>query len=60
MVNKPTKFDISKPSEIARLHKELYNYMKISVNDGTDLEGRIYALDALRELVKKGQIQEVR
>lgn len=49
----PAPFNIDDPEDIKRLHEELYDYMKISVNDGTDMKGRRFALDALKALVEK-------
>ena len=43
----PKPYDLTKPGESKRLVEELISYMKVSVNDGTDHEGRRYALEAL-------------
>ncbi len=51
-MSKPSPFDISKPEEVKRLHRELLAYMKISVHDGTDFAGRQYAFQALKQLVE--------
>ena len=37
-------------SEFKRLVRELRGYMRIYVHDGTDRDGRKYALDALEKL----------
>ena len=43
-------FDFSKEGEFYRFVDELRGYMAVSLNHGTDTEGRKYALDALFEL----------
>jgi hypothetical protein len=60
----PTKFDLTKPEEIKRLYSELLEYMKVSLDancphchktyrEGTDFQGRQFAIEALQELVKR-------
>ena len=47
---KPKPYDLSRPEEIARLFREVQEYMRVSLRDGTDFEGRKHALDALAVL----------
>lgn len=46
----PRPYDLTDPSEIQRLHRELEGYMRVSLKDGTDSEGRAYAFAALVEI----------
>lgn len=46
----PRPYDLSDPAEVARLHDELEGYMRVSLKDGTDTEGRAHAYAALCEL----------
>jgi hypothetical protein len=59
----PQKYELTNPDEIKRLYHELLGYMKVSLNascphchksyrEGTDFNGRQFAIDALEELVK--------
>jgi len=50
----PEPYDLSDPDEVKRLFSELVGYMKVSLNHGTDNEGRKYALEAL-EKVNSGE-----
>lgn len=50
--NPPRPYDLSKPEEFGRLFVELRGYMQVSLKNGTDREGREYALQALKHLVK--------
>ena len=40
-------YDLRDPDEIARLLRELEGYMRVSLRDGTDADGRAHAYDAL-------------
>ncbi len=46
----PRPYDLADPKEMARLHHELEGYMRVSLKDGTDTEGRAFAYAALCEL----------
>jgi len=46
----PRPYNLSDPAEVRRLVCETKGYMRISLNHGTDQEGRKYALLALKEL----------
>ena len=46
----PRPYDLDDPAELARLHHELEGYMRVSLKDGTDTEGRAWAYAALCEL----------
>ena len=48
--NKPRPYDLSRPEEIARLFREVHGYLQTSLHNGTDLDGRRYALDAMAVL----------
>lgn len=48
----PRAYDLTDPVEIRRLHAELRGYMRVSLTDGTDTEGRAHAYAALCELVR--------
>lgn len=50
-MRKAREYDLTKQSEVDRLLYELRSYMKVSITDGTDREGRQYALYALEELL---------
>lgn len=50
----PKPYDLNKKDDIERLIRELKSYMTVSLKDGTDSEGRQYALDALTEIVNGG------
>lgn len=52
-MSQPSAFDLNDPAEIRRLHGELRGYMRVSLNDGTDTEGRAHAYAALCELVRR-------
>lgn len=58
MKMEPRPYDLNDPEEIKRLHRELWGYMRISVEDGTDLTGRQYAFDALTKLVLRDEQKE--
>lgn len=45
------------PPEIRRLHREVLGYLKVSRFDGTDHEGREYAIKALEEIVRGDEAQ---
>lgn len=49
-MKEPSPYHLHNKEEVKRLFKELESYMKVSLNDGTDRMGRVYALDALREI----------
>ena len=49
----PRPFNLDDPAELARLHVELRGYMRVSLKDGTDEEGRAHAYAALCELVRR-------
>lgn len=54
----PRPYDLSNPAELARLHQELEGYMRVSLKDGTDTEGRAHAYEALRELNSRRREEE--
>ena len=62
-MTQPREYDLSKPEEISRLLMEVHGYMKVSLKDGTDHEGRKHAYDAigkLREKVQKRELERAR
>lgn len=48
--NEPRPFNLSQNGELSRLLKALIGYMRVSITNGTDHEGRQFAYDALLEL----------
>lgn len=54
MENDPRPFDLTSPSERARLMSETVGYAHTSLNYGTDIPGRQYAYDALRAALAQG------
>lgn len=46
----PRPYDLSNREEVERLFHELRGYMRVSIKDGTDTEGRAHAYAALCEL----------
>lgn len=48
----PKPFDLADPKERERLLFEVTGYLRVSRNDGTDIDGRRYALEALEEIGK--------
>lgn len=53
---RPRPYDLSDPTELARLLRETLGYAHTSLHakDGTDLTGREYAYFALRDALAKG------
>ncbi len=62
MFNEPREYNLSDPAELKRLYSELLGYMKVSlgsscpychkkIREGTDFEGREFAIKALEKLV---------
>jgi len=47
-MKEPKEYDLEKPEEFQRLIREVLSYMEVSRNNGTDKEGREYAIKALR------------
>ena len=65
MSNEPIKYNLTSADEKTRLYKELLGYMKVSldskcpycrkqIHEGTDFEGRRYAIEALEFLIAIG------
>ena len=56
--NEPRAYDLSDPSERARLLREIEGYLKTSAfyHEGTDREGRIHAACGLRQALREGFI----
>lgn len=54
--NRPRTYDITNTEELERLLHETIGYAQVSLHnrDGTDWEGRQYAVDALRRAFKAG------
>ena len=50
----PQPYDLSQQSEVDRLMFELTGYMQISRNHGSDIDGREYAYQALKEIQDLG------
>ena len=46
----PRPYDLNDAAELARLHDELEGYMRVSLKDGTDTDGRAHAYAALVQL----------
>lgn len=46
----PRPYELEKPEEVERLLRETASYLRVSLNHGTDTEGRRHALTALGEL----------
>ncbi len=53
-MNRPRPYDLSKQREVNRLVRELRGYMQVSIDHGTDTEGRQHALDALNTILDNG------
>jgi hypothetical protein len=55
-VNRPRPFDLSHPDERARLLRETLGYARVSLlnKEGTDLDGREFAHDALKHALMLG------
>lgn len=53
---RPRPYDLSDPDELNRLLSETIGYARVSLykKDGTDLEGRRYAYEALDRAFKAG------
>lgn len=51
---RPRAFDIGNPAERDRLMRETLGYAAVSLHYGTDLRGRVFACDALREALTQG------
>lgn len=49
-MSEPRPYDLQDPAEMIRLHRELEGYMRVSLKDGTDTEGRAHAYAALCEI----------
>ena len=49
-MSEPQPYDLSSYEEFQRLMKETLAYMKVSRNDGTDRDGREYAITALSHI----------
>jgi len=51
-MTKPTKYDMTKPEEIKRWFKEMEGYLKTEnfIKQGTDFDGRCFAMDGFRQL----------
>jgi uncharacterized protein (UPF0212 family) len=65
MNNEPRKYNLTSANEKTRLYEELLGYMKVSlgakcpychkqIHEGTDFEGRQYAIEALEFLIAVG------
>ena len=52
--HRPRAYDLSNPDEVARLLREVTGYMQVSLRQGTDFDGRRFALDALKQLQAGG------
>jgi len=46
-MTEPRPYNLDDPAEVDRLHEELQGYMRVSLTDGTDTEGRAHAYAAL-------------
>lgn len=58
----PRPYDLNDPAEVARLHDELESYMRVSLKDGTDTEGRAHAYAALCQINRdrrRGKVETV-
>lgn len=49
----PRPYDLKSHAEFRRLLRELAGYMRVSLEDGTDYTGRLFALAALKELIAR-------
>ena len=56
--NRPRAYDLENEDEINRLLSELEGYMRVSLREGTDTEGRHFALAALVEINKQNPLRE--
>ncbi len=56
----PRPYDLGDPAELARLHNELEGYMRVSLKDGTDTEGRAHAYAALCALNRGWTVPHVK
>jgi len=57
-MTEPRPYNLADPAEVDRLHHELQGYMRVSLQDGTDTEGREQDLlrgmgQAFRQAVRK-------
>ena len=50
MANKPRPYKLKSPHDVNRLIYEVTGYLRTSIRDGTDYEGRRHALNALQFL----------
>ena len=56
--NRPRAYDLNDPAERRRLLRETLGYAKVSLHgrDGTDLAGRRFAYEALRQALDGGLV----
>lgn len=47
IMSEPKEYDLTNKDELTRLLREVESYMRVSLNYGTDREGRKFALQAL-------------
>lgn len=45
-MSQPLPYDLSNPAEMQRLIRETISYLQVSLDDGTDHEGKQFVLDA--------------
>ena len=48
----PRPYDLTKPEELTRLYREASGYLRVDIaaGYGTDMEGRLHAMNALKKL----------
>lgn len=51
MPNPPRPYDIDDPADLARLFREARGYLRVSLDHGTDWEGRRFAMAAFEVLI---------
>jgi hypothetical protein len=70
MSNEPRVYDLDKPEEIHRLHREVLGYLiagesgicpycRKVYREGTDFEGRRFAIDALKKILSNGRLSSL-
>ncbi|MBX9862447.1 MAG: hypothetical protein K2Y42_06805 [Hyphomicrobium sp.] len=52
-MSEPRPYNLDDPAEVDRLHHELQGYMRVSLMDGTDTEGRAHAYAGLCEFNRR-------
>ena len=59
LANPPRPFRLHEPGETTRLFREVLGYLTVSLHHGTDTEGRLHALEAIRTLYTDSTLLDV-